>query len=216
MNQTSVSDPVLLVRLSPAKELLRKSPGPLEDRLWKNRGRQGTAFSSPVVLFLLLFLDIFQHSLYFWLASTVSQPPDISSDLEFPLLTGVKSSNKVRPPARILRKPLVELNGPRRHPQGNDAKHSANKTIGENRISSDRRVYAASVHPYPERPVAVTKQSKPKEDFGNSTLPDISFGDFRAPITSTPKASVTRNVRDSIESEKEDFENSSAVTAHGL
>ncbi|KAL1373580.1 hypothetical protein pipiens_018584 [Culex pipiens pipiens] len=40
------------------------------------------------------------------------------------------------------------------------------------------------------------------------------FMQLRAPITSTPKASVTRNVRDSIESEKEDFENSSAVTAH--
>ncbi|KAL9693884.1 hypothetical protein quinque_013169 [Culex quinquefasciatus] len=36
-----------------------------------------------------------------------------------------------------------------------------------------------------------TKHQKQKEDSGNLTVLDITFGDFNAPITSTPKTTNT-------------------------
>lgn len=64
-----------------------------------------------------------------FIASTEPLPPNLSSDLDFPILTANKSSNKIRPTARTPRKTLVELNGPRRHPQGTESNVGAKKLV---------------------------------------------------------------------------------------
>ncbi|XP_039443349.1 uncharacterized protein LOC120423561 [Culex pipiens pallens] len=137
------------------------------------------------------------------------------SDSGLPL-TVVKSSNKIRPPARTPRKPLVELNGSRCHPQGTDAK------TGDHWMPSER---PTSVLPYlensekeatptssPLKERNETKHQKQKEDSGNLTVLDITFGDFNAPITSTPKPRIPYLLRDSVDSQREEIENFPAVS----
>ncbi|XP_038121649.1 serine/arginine repetitive matrix protein 1-like [Culex quinquefasciatus] len=57
-----------------------------------------------------------------------------------------------------------------------------------------------------------TKHQKQKEDSGNLTVLDITFGDFNAPITSTPKPRIPHLLRDSVDSQREEIENFPAVS----